>query len=122
MDEKKKIAVVGVSENQEKFGYKIFADLLAAGFDVEAVGVRGGTVCGKTICKSLDTLPCVPDIVITVVPPVGTDKAVDDCIKLGVKEIWMQPGSRSEKAVIKARGAGIKVIDRDCFMTFHGIW
>ncbi|MDR3256516.1 MAG: CoA-binding protein [Endomicrobium sp.] len=122
MDKNKLIAVVGVSENPDKFGYRIFTDLLRAGFKAVAVGIRGGTVAGKTVYKSLKDLPEKPDIVLTVVPPVGTEKIVDDAIALGVKEVWMQPGSQSEVAAQKAKTAGIKVTDRGCFMVMHGIW
>jgi predicted CoA-binding protein len=122
MDENKLIAVVGVSENPDKFGYKIFNDLLGAGFKAVAVGVREGSIAGQTIYKSLKNLPTKPDIVLTVVPPVGTKKTVDDAIELGIKEIWMQPGSVSEEATKKAKAAGIKVTDHDCFMVAHGVW
>jgi len=118
----KKIAVIGVNENPEKYGYKIFKDLLADGYDVRAVGVRGGNVAGQNIYKSLAELPVKPDTVITVVPPAGTDKTVDDCINLGIKEIWMQPGSRSSEAIKKAKAAGIKVTERRCFMIECGLW
>ncbi|MDR2616695.1 MAG: CoA-binding protein [Endomicrobium sp.] len=122
MDENKLIAVVGVSENPAKFGYKIFTDLLNAGFKTLAVGVRGGTVVGKCVYKSLKDLPNKPDIVVTVVPPEGTDKTVDDAISLGVKEIWMQLGSVSQTAVEKAKLAGVKVTHHGCFMVAHGVW
>ena len=122
VNETKFIAVVGVSENPDKFGYQIFCDLRAAGFNVCAVGVRGGTVSGETVYKCLRDLPAKPDIIITVVPPVGTDKAVDDAIALGIKEVWMQPGSRSETAVQKAKSAGMKVVDDQCFMVAHNVW
>ncbi|MCL2484640.1 MAG: CoA-binding protein [Endomicrobia bacterium] len=122
MDENKKIAVIGVSDNCEKFGYKIFTDLCKAGFDVCAVGVRGGTVEGKTVYKCLKDLPSKPDLIITVVPPVGTDKFVDEAIELGIKEVWMQPGSKSAEAVEKAKNAGMKVTEHGCFMVAHGIW
>jgi predicted CoA-binding protein len=67
-------------------------------------------------------LPSKPDIVLTVVPPVGTDKTVDDAIELVIKEVWMQPGSVSETAVKKAKTAGMKVTDHGCFMVAHGVW
>jgi len=38
-----------------------------------------------------------PQLVITVVSPSVTGKVVDDCIKLGIKEIWMQPQNRSKQ-------------------------
>jgi predicted CoA-binding protein len=122
MERNKLIAIVGVSENPDKTGFKIFTDLLRSGFKAAAVGIRGGTVAGKTIYKSLKDLPVKPDIILTVVPPVSTDKIVDDAIDLGVKEIWMQPGSQSETAVQKAKAAGMKVTKSGCFMLVHGIW
>jgi predicted CoA-binding protein len=122
MYEDKLIAVVGVSENTDKFGYKIFTDLLGAGFKATAVGVKGGSVAGQTVYKSLKDLPSKPDIVLTVVPPVGTEKTIDDAIELGIKEVWMQPGSISDTAVKKAKAAGMKVTDHACFMVAQGIW
>jgi predicted CoA-binding protein len=122
MERNKLIAVVGVSENTDKTGFKIFTDLLRAGFKVVAVGIRGGTVAGKTIYKSLKDLPVKPYMILTVVPPAGTDKTIDDAIYLGIKEVWMQPGSQSETAMQKAKAAGMKVTESSCFMLVHGIW
>ncbi len=122
MDKNRVVAVAGVNDNPAKFGHKIFADLLANGYDVLAVGVRGGEVKGKNIYKTLTDLPKKPDIVITVVPPIGTDKIVDDCIALGIAEVWMQPGSESPAAIEKAAAAGMKVTNRRCFMVAEGIW
>ncbi|MDR1942364.1 MAG: CoA-binding protein [Endomicrobium sp.] len=115
-------AVVGVSVNPEKFGYKIFDGLIKSGYKVFAVGVKGGQLFAEKIYANLADLPCKPDIVITVVPPAATEKTVDDCIDLGIKEIWMQPGSNSEKAAQKARAAGIKVTTDACFMKANKIW
>jgi predicted CoA-binding protein len=122
MDKNKLIAVVGVSENPGKFGYQIFTDLLSAGFKVVAVGLRGGEVAGKTVYKKLKDLSAKPDMILTVIPPISTEQAVNDAITLGIKEVWMQPGSTSEPAVKKAEAAGMKVTDRVCFMVAHGVW
>ena len=122
MQNGKKIAVAGVNDNPEKFGYKIFTDLSAAGYDVYAIGVRGGFINSSIIYKSLSELPQKPDIVIMVLPPVGTEKITDDCVLLGIREIWMQPGSYSALAAEKARVNGIKVTEEGCFMRFEGLW
>jgi predicted CoA-binding protein len=118
----KLIAVIGVSENSDKTGFKIFTDLLEAGFRAVAVGIRGGIVAGKTVYKSLKDLPETPDMILTVVPPAGTEKTVDEAIDLGIKEVWMQPGSQSEIAAKKAKAAGMKVTESGCFMLITGIW
>lgn len=117
-----KIAVVGVNDKPEKYGYKIFTALTECGYNAFAVGVRGGEVNGRTVYRSLSDLPEKPDIVVTVVPAEGTEKTVDDAIALGIEEIWMQPGSQSERAAEKARAAGIKVTDKGCFMIMLGLW
>jgi predicted CoA-binding protein len=116
------IAVVGVSNNEEKFGFKIFRDLLEAGFNVKGINPREVEVLGRKIYASLNELESVPDLVITVVPPAVTEKIVETCKEIGVKEIWMQPGSESEIAVQKAKQYGISVTYNACFMRQQGIW
>ena len=115
------IAVVGVSGDASKYGHKIFRDLLKAGYPVKGVNPKGGFVLGQNIYKSLAELEKKPDLVITVVPPAVTEKTVEECNKLGIKNIWMQPGSESDAAVAKADTYGIKTI-RACFMVRNGIW
>lgn len=39
-----------------------------------------------------------------------TEVLVDEAIKCGVKNIWMQPGAESRAAVQKAKDAGLNVI------------
>ena len=116
------IAVIGVSDKEEKFGFKIFRDLLNAGFNVVGVNPRDDEVLGKKIYSNLKELSNVPDLVITVVPPQITEKIIEECKELGIKEVWMQPGSDSEVAVQKARQYGISVTFNACFMVQHGIW
>jgi predicted CoA-binding protein len=118
----KVIAVVGVSEREEKFGFKIFRDLLKAGFVVVGVNPRGGEVLGQKVFANLKDIGKIPDLVITVVSPAVTEKIIEECKELGVKEVWMQPGSDSESAIKKAREYGIKVTYNACFMVHQGIW
>lgn len=119
--EYKLIAVVGVSDDASKYGHKIFRDLLNAGYPVKGVNPRGGFVLGQNIHKSVSELEQRPDLVITVVPPPVTEKVVEECNKLGVKHIWLQPGSESVRAVEKAKEYGIKAT-LACFMVAKGVW
>lgn len=118
----KEIAVVGVSSKEDKFGFKIFKDLLNNGFKVKGINPANGEILGKKIYRSLKELEGAPDLVITVVPPQVTERIVEECKELGVKEIWMQPGSESENAVQQARAYGISVVYNACFMVKNGIW
>jgi predicted CoA-binding protein len=116
-----KIAVVGVSENAEKFGHKIFKDLLANNFNVWAVG-KGGKVYDKKIYPTLSDLPQKPELVIMVVNPIVSLKIVDECIALGIKKIHFQPNTQSPQAISKAKAAKIEVESENCFMKQEGLW
>ncbi|MCM8792786.1 MAG: CoA-binding protein [Candidatus Omnitrophica bacterium] len=118
----KEIAVVGVSGKEYKFGFKIFRDLLKYGFKVSGINPRGGEVLGQKIYRTLKELKNTPELVITVVSPEITERVVEDCKELGIKEIWMQPGSESDLAIRKAKEYGIKVIYNSCFMLENKIW
>jgi len=119
--EYKLIAVAGVSDDASKYGHKIFSGLLKAGYPVKGVNPKGGFVLGQSLYKSLDELETRPDLVITVVPPEAAVKVIEQCNKLGIKTVWMQPGSESPDALEKAKLYGIKTITA-CFMVQKGVW
>lgn len=62
----KSIAVVGVSTKRKNLGYKIYQNILEAGFkgDVYAINNKGGTVGGKKVYRSVSETPKKPDIVV----------------------------------------------------------
>lgn len=115
------IAVVGVSDDASKYGHKIFRDLLNAGYPVKGVNPKGGYVLGNQLYRSLSEIEKRPELVITVVPPAVTAAVVEECNRLGVKQIWMQPGSGSPEAAARAADYGIKVTQA-CFMVQKGVW
>lgn len=119
--EYKLIAVVGVSADASKYGHKIFRDLLKAGYPVKGVNPKGGFILGQQIYASVAEIEKRPDLVIAVVPPPVTEKLVDECNRLGVKHLWLQPGSESPKAVALAKEYGLKVTQA-CFMVLKGVW
>ncbi|HPO51764.1 MAG TPA: CoA-binding protein [bacterium] len=118
----KKIALVGVSSDQSKIGYKIFEDLLANNFNVVGVNPKNGLILQQHIYTSLKEIKPLPDLVVTVVKPEITLTIIEQCHNLGIKQIWMQPGSESNQAIEKARIYGIEVKYGKCFMSENGIW
>ncbi|MDD4183208.1 MAG: CoA-binding protein [Candidatus Omnitrophica bacterium] len=119
---KKTIVVVGVSHKEDKFGFRIFNDLLKNGFNVLGVNPTDGEIAASKIYRSLKEITTAIDLVITVVPASVTERVVDECKELGIKEIWMQPGSESDSAIEKAKKYGISVVSNACFMVEQGIW
>jgi hypothetical protein len=115
-DSMKIIAIVGVSKDEKKFGFKVFKDMIKKGQKVYGINPKADFILGQKIYSKIQDIPEKPDLVITVVPPEVTEKIVDDCISVGIKEIWMQPGSESEKAIKKAKDNKISVIYNACIM------
>lgn len=117
----KKIVVFGVSSNPDKYGHRIFKDLLNHGYKVWGINPNVKEIDGIKIYQSLDELPDKPDTAIIVIPPDKTPYVVDKCIENKIKEIWFQPGSENEEAIQKAKKEGIKVFTA-CFMVKGGLW
>lgn len=115
------VAIVGVSNDASKYGHRIFRDMLKAGYPVEGVNPKGGFVLGRQVHKSLSEMEKRPDLVITVVHPEVTEKIVEEANRLGIKSVWMQPGSESDAALSKAKEYGIKATTA-CFMVVKGVW
>lgn len=115
-------AVIGVSSNPEKYGNKIFRQLVAANYKVYGVNPRLEALDGHKIYPTLASLPEVPEVVNLVVPPKLGVEAVEDCIKLGVKRVWFQPGAESDEAITKAEAAGLQVLANACILLTHQTW
>ena len=116
IENKNVFAVVGVSRNPEKYGHKVYKDLKEAGYKVYPINPNASRILGDKCYPNLESLPEKPDVVTIVVPPKVTEKIVEECKKLGIKKIWMQPGSESETAIQLCRDSGIKVIHGVCIM------
>ncbi len=109
-------AVVGVSEDREKYGNIIYRDLRNAGYKVYGVNPKLDTIEGDKCYHSLKELPEVPAVVDMVVPPHVAMGVIEDCKALGVQRIWFQPGSESDEAIAKAESYGMQVVANACIM------
>ena len=112
---KEKIAVVGVSKKREKWGYKVYMSLSKSSV-AYPVNPKYDEIEGNKCYPDLKSLPEIPDMVITVVPPEVTEKTVSEAAVLGIKKVWMQPGSESKKAVEYCRKNGIEVVHGACII------
>ncbi|MCE5285058.1 MAG: CoA-binding protein [Pelosinus sp.] len=109
-------AVVGATAHKEKFGYKIFKVMTEAGFEVYPVNPGLDEVQGKKCYAKLADLPVLPEAVNIVVPPrVGTE-VVRQCAELGIKKIWLQPGSENTEVMRLAEKLGLEVVCQSCIM------
>jgi predicted CoA-binding protein len=119
MSEIDSAAVVGASRDHSKYGYKVLMDLKNGGYEAFAVNPTCDDIEGMPCYPDLYSLPKKPDLLITVVPPKVTEKAVREAKEIGIDKIWMQPGSESDEAISYAEENGIGVMHHACIMIFR---
>lgn len=109
-------AVVGASENTEKYGYKVFKELSDGGYRVYAVNPRCADIFGEKCYPDLASLPETPHVVEFVCPPGVTTETVRSFPELDIDKAWMQPGAESEEAIRFCDENGIKVLFNTCLL------
>ena len=112
----KKFAVVGATDNPQKYGHQIVKNLKDRGYEVYPINPRLKEVEGLVCYPALDGLPVKPDVVDFVVPPPATEEILKQCTELGLDRIWLQPGSESEAALSYCREHNMKVVHDVCVM------
>jgi len=109
-------AVVGASRNPKKYGHQVYKDLKEGGYNVYPINPHAKKILGEKCYPFLKKLPQLPDVVDMVVPPKVAEKIVQECQKLGIKKVWLQPGSESQKIIKFCQEKEIKVVHDVCVM------
>lgn len=112
----KKFAVIGATDNPEKYGNRIFKNLTKRGYEVYPVNPNQKEIEGTKCYPTLSDVPVKVDVVDFVVPPRVTESILKECKKLGLDNIWLQPGSESDAAIAFCRDNNLKVVYGTCVM------
>jgi len=112
----KRFAVVGATDNPQKYGNQIVKNLKGRGYEVYPVNPRLKELEGLTCYPALADIPLKVDVVDFVVPPQATEEILKQCKELGLDRIWLQPGSESEKALSFCQENNLKVVHSVCVM------
>lgn len=106
----KRFAVVGASTDRSKYGNKVLRCYQQNNLDAVPINPTATEVEGVAAYPDLASAPGEFDGVSIITPPPVTERVVNDALRLGVKNIWMQPGAESERAIQAAEAAGANVI------------
>ncbi len=109
-------AIVGASNNTEKYGYKVFKDLLDAGYKVLPINPTEKEILGKEVYPTLSDSEQKIDTVIFVTQPNITEKVLEEVQKLKIKNVWLQPWSQSDAAIAFCKKNDIECIHDACIM------
>lgn len=96
---KKVWAVVGANNNPEKFGNRIYKRLKEKGYDAYPVNPNYTEVEGDKCYKDLSSIPQKPEVIAMVVSPKRGRAIIEEAATLGIKNIWLQPGTYDDEFI-----------------------
>ncbi len=109
-------AVVGASNNEEKYGYKVFKDLWEWWYHVLPVNPDEQDILGVKVYPKLSAIKKRIDVVIFVTQPTVTEKMLNEVKSLNIKHVWMQPWAQSDIAIEFCKKNSIDCIHDACIM------
>ena len=106
----KTIAIIGASNDRNKFGNKAVRAYVRQGYTVYPVNPHEGTIEGLAVFKSVAAVPVRPAMIIVYVPPAVLLKLLPEIAARGCDELWLNPGTESAKVLAEAERLGLNVI------------
>lgn len=119
MMEKKVWAVVGANQDPDKYGNKIFKTLLSRGYRVYPVNPIYEEVEGVKCYKDLSSLPEVPEVIDMVVSPKRGKAVLEEAARLGIKYVWLQPGTYDDEIMELIENNGLIAV-KACILVAMG--
>jgi uncharacterized protein len=117
-----RIAVAGVSRKKISAANNIYRRLRKDGYTVFGVNPRATQVEGDPCYARLAEIPGGVDAVIVVTKPEKSVEIVQQCVELGIRQVWLHRsaglGSYHEDAVRLCEEEGIAVIPGACPIMF----
>jgi predicted CoA-binding protein len=110
------IAVVGFSPKPARASHNIARQMQRFGFRIVPVrpGISEGL--GEKAYPALASVPERIDLANVFRSGEHVPQVVDECLRLGIKNIWMQEGAENEAAAERAKAAGMTVVMGRCIM------
>ena len=113
------IAVVGLSDNPDRYSHKVASYLKAKGYRIIPVNPVKTEIMREKCYPDLSSIPEQIDIVDIFRAEEAIPGIVDEAIRIKAGAIWMQLGLSHNQSAKKARAAGICVVQNRCLMVQH---
>jgi len=107
---KKIWAVVGANQDQAKYGNMIYRKLKSKGYEVYAVNPQYDSIEGDSCYSALSALPVVPEVIDMVVSPKRGRPVIEEAARLGIKYVWLQPGTYDEELLKQIEDLGLQQV------------
>lgn len=110
LQQAKRIAVIGVTQNKEKYGYKIYIKLKELKKIIFGISPIYKEIEGEKTYESLNDVHEPIDLAVFVVNPKLGSGYVEACKKANIKRVWMQPNTLDDSLYERFKKEKIKVI------------
>ena len=110
------IALVGASNDKNKYGNKILLDLISKGHNVVPINPKEDSIAGLKSYRNVSELSEKPSIINFVVPPNIGYQLTKDLVESDYDNFWYQPGAESEKISALLDSKNKNYIDDKCIM------
>lgn len=110
----KTIAVVGLSPNPTRPSYGVSQAMQGFGYAIVPVHPAAREVLGATAYARLAAVPVPIDLGNVFRRAEFIDGIVDECLALGLKNLWIQEGIINEPAAMRAVESGLMVVMDRC--------
>ncbi len=110
----RRVAVVGISDREDRASHGIAKFLIDRGLDVVGVNPALQQVLGRPVYPSLADVPGGVDAVDVFRRSETVGPIVDEAIAKRAPVVWMQLGVVNREAAARARAAGITVVQDRC--------
>lgn len=111
-----RIAVVGASNNPQKYGNIIVDNLSKKGYTILPINPKEATICGLTAYPSLADAERPIHLVNVVTPPRITLKVLEQAAALGLDHVWLQDGSYDDAVLDYVAQAPFQTVYDACTM------
>jgi predicted CoA-binding protein len=106
----KVVAVIGASNNRQKFGNRAVRAFVRHGYTVIPINPHEPEVEGLRTYRSVLDVPGPIDMASFYVPPEVGEQIIDEVARKQIPEVWLNPGAESDALIDRARRLSIKPI------------
>jgi predicted CoA-binding protein len=114
LENHKVIAMVGLSQKEDRPSNIVARYLMARGYTVIPVNPGQDEILGQRCYASLKDIPVKVDMVDVFRKSADVPPFADDAIAMGAKSLWLQIGIINEAVAEKAAAAGLDVVMDRC--------
>ena len=115
-NKKNLIALIGATNDKNKYGNKILLDLISKGHKVLPINPKEEEIAGLQAYKNVSETSEKPSIINFVVPPEVGLKITKDLVEDGYDNFWYQHGAESQEISSYLKSKNKNFIDDKCIM------